>query len=307
MPTEPQLSFAIPFYGSVEYLHKAIASIRNQTLRDWTLVIVDDCSPSQGARALVESLGDTRITYFRNERNLGLADNWNRCVELCHTPLVTLLHSDDELYPRYAEMMLAAHRQWPDAAAVFCRALIVNEQSKPVFSLRDRVKRWLMPAADQAFVLVGEEGTRRLLRGNFVICPSLCYKRSAFDGLRFSTRWRFMLDLDFLVRVLLAGKQLVGLPDFAIRYRRHAEQVTVECERNLKMFTEEIDFLRWAAEEARTRGWMRARSVAQKMPIIKLQILHYALQDFMHFQFAAARMKLKLLGQGMGIKAQPPA
>ena len=49
-----------------------------------------------------------------------------------------------------------------------------------------------------------------------------------------------------------------------------------------------------------------ARSVAERMPIIKLQILHYALLDFMHFQFAAAWMKLKLLGTGMDTKAQRP-
>jgi glycosyltransferase involved in cell wall biosynthesis len=302
-----KISFAIPFYGSVEYLDRAIASVRKQTIDDWTLVVVDDCSPSEGARGLVENLGDARITYFRNDHNLGLAGNWNRCIDLSRTPLVTLLHSDDELCPRYAEMMLAAHAKWPHAGAIFCRAQIIDEQGEPVFSLRDLVKRWLMPSTTRPFELAGEEGTRCLLRGNFVICPSLCYKRSAFDALRFSTQWRFMLDLDFLVRGLMAGGRLVGLPDTAIRYRRHAEQVTVECERNLRMFTEEIGFLHWAAEESRRLGWGRAVAVAEKMPIIKLQILNYAAQDLMRFQFGAALMKMKLLVQGVGAALPPPA
>lgn len=290
-----QITFAIPFYGSLTFLDRALTSVTNQTVEDWKAIIVDDCSPSEGALELVKGLDDPRITYVRNERNLGLAGNWNRCIELTSTPLVTLLHSDDELFPHYARTMLDAHAAWPNAAAVFCEAETIDHRGEPIFSLRDRVKRWLLPVSGRPFALKGEEGARRLLRGNFVMCPSLCYKRRTFDGLRFLAEWQFVLDLDFLMRGLMAGEVFVGVPDKAFRYRRHPAQATVECERNLRMFVEEIAFWRWAADESRALGWSRAMAVAQTMAIIKLQLLYYVAVDLSTFRLRAALAKLKLL------------
>jgi glycosyltransferase involved in cell wall biosynthesis len=290
-----RITFAIPFYGSVVYLQRAIASIRSQTTGDWRAIVVDDCSPHAGVRELVEGLGDTRMTYSRNERNLGLAGNWNRCIELSTTPLVTLLHSDDELMPHYSQTMFDAHVHWPDAAAIFCRAQIIDAGSERIFSFRDRVKEWLLPAAKQTFVLAGEEGVRSLVRGNFVMCPTLCYNRLRLQGMQFSTGLDFVVDLEFYLRALMAGAEFVGLPDVAYRYRRHPGQVTAQCERNVRMFTEEIELWRWAARESRRRGWRRAATIAERMSIIKLQIGYYGLADLARFRPGDALEKLGLL------------
>jgi hypothetical protein len=54
---------------------------------------------------------DARISYVRNPTNLGIAGNWNRCLELAETALFTLHHADDRLNARYAEIIreLADH------------------------------------------------------------------------------------------------------------------------------------------------------------------------------------------------------
>jgi len=290
-----RITFAIPFYGSLVHLRRAIASACSQTACDWRAIIVDDCSPHAGVRELVEGVGDTRITYSRNERNLGLAGNWNRCIELSTTPLVTLLHSDDELLPHYAQTMLDAHALWPNALAIFCGAQIIDGNSEPIFSFRDLVKQWLLPAAKQPFVLAGEEGVSSLVRGNFVMCPTLCYNRARFQGMKFSTGWGFVVDVDFYLRALMAGAEFVGLPEVAYRYRRHPDQVTAQCERNARMFTEEIKLWRWAARESQKRGWERAATIAERMNIIKLQIGYYVLADLARVRPGDALEKLGLL------------
>ena len=292
--SDARLTFAIPFYGSPALLQRAIASICAQTTGDWRAVVVDDCSPGTGAREVVESFRDTRMGYFRNDQNLGLAGNWNRCIELSTTRLVTLLHSDDELFPHYAETMLDAHANWPSAAAVFCAAEIIAVDSEPVFSLRDQVKRWMVPVADQ-FVLAGQDGVCRLVRGNIVMCPTLCYNLDRLQGMRFSTDWSFVVDLEFDLRALMAGAELVGLSDVAYRYRRHPDQATAHSERDLSMFTEEIDLWRWVARESQLRGWRRAATIAERMRFIKLQIAAYALADLVRAQPRRAFEKLALL------------
>jgi GT2 family glycosyltransferase len=246
-------------------------------------------------RELVERFGDHRITYVRNEENLGLAGNWNRCVELSKTPLVTLVHGDDELMPHYAATMLAAHSKWPDAAAIFCEATVIDERGREVFSFRDYVKGWLLPDPKNPFALEGEQGVRSLLRGNFIMCPTLCYKRTLFQNITFSPEWRMVLDVDFYFRAIAKGAKFVGLRDVAYRYRRHAEQITAECELNLRIFSEEVELWRCAARDARARGWHGTAKVAESMTIIKLQLLYYLLADVRKLQFDAAGKKLTFL------------
>ena len=62
--------------------------------------MVDDAGPDPEACELVAGYADDRLTYVRNETNLGLAGNWNTCLRIAETEYVTLFHADDELDPR---------------------------------------------------------------------------------------------------------------------------------------------------------------------------------------------------------------
>ena len=141
--TDP-LTVAIPFYKGQAYLRRAIESVLRQTSPDWRLVVCDD-GPEPGTADLVASFGDPRVRYLKNERNLGMAGNWNRCLDAADTDLVNLLHNDDELLPDYVGEMLRAGCAFPDAAAFFCRAKVIDADGRATFSLVDYVKRFLQP------------------------------------------------------------------------------------------------------------------------------------------------------------------
>ena len=65
-----KFSVTIPAYKS-RYLREAIQSIASQTIDNWELIIVDDCSP-EDIRSVVEPfMTDSRIRYYRNEKNCG--------------------------------------------------------------------------------------------------------------------------------------------------------------------------------------------------------------------------------------------
>src|SRR4051812_10332837 len=105
------LTIAIPFYKGHDYLRRAIESVLRQSSPDWRLVVCDD-GPEPGTAELVAGFDDPRIRYEQNARNLGMAGNWNRCLDLATTDLVNLLHNDDELLPNYVAEMLAAGRSY---------------------------------------------------------------------------------------------------------------------------------------------------------------------------------------------------
>jgi glycosyltransferase involved in cell wall biosynthesis len=263
---QPAITFAIPFYRGVDHLERAVRSVVNQTIGEWRLLVVDDGgTDGAGAQALVDRLDDGRASYRRFE-NAGLAGNWNRCLDLATTDLVTILHGDDELLPHYGDVVVAAHERHRDATAVWCRVAIVDDAGRPVFSLPDAYKRVLAPrrrASDSGDALLrGDGGLASLLRGNHVFCPTLCYRRSALGTVRFDDRWRFVLDLALMAEVLLAGGSLVGVRDVAYRYRRHNESQTALLTATSERFVEEAAIHRPLASPRASAPMASARRCA---------------------------------------------
>ena len=60
------------------------------------MVIVDN-DPDADIEKIKQFLGDKKhiYRYFRNEKNIGMVGNWNRCIELALSENIVFLHSDD--------------------------------------------------------------------------------------------------------------------------------------------------------------------------------------------------------------------
>ena len=126
-----KLSFVLPAYKR-RFLKEAIASILDQTFREFELIVVDDCSP-EGLREIVEGFSDERVVYIRNKVNLGgknLVDNWNRCLELASGEYCVLASDDDIYLPRFAERMLALVGKYPDVDVFHCRTGVIDENGR---------------------------------------------------------------------------------------------------------------------------------------------------------------------------------
>ncbi|PAF47041.1 hypothetical protein BKH46_04790 [Helicobacter sp. 12S02634-8] len=60
-------------------------------------------APSQAGAILQNYTG--KLTYYRNQENLGLFGNWNRCLSLAKGQWVCILHDDDILMDNYIAQM----------------------------------------------------------------------------------------------------------------------------------------------------------------------------------------------------------
>jgi glycosyltransferase involved in cell wall biosynthesis len=292
-----RLTIAIPFHRGLDYLGEAIESVRSQTRGDWRLLVCDDRGEDGGVEELVRSFADPRIELRRNERNLGMVRNWNHCIDLAETELVTLLHADDRLLPEYAELMLALAQRHPRAAALFCDAEIIDAAGRRAFSLADAVKRLFVPAGERDVVLEGEEALRIVMAGNFIMCPTLCLRKPQLAARRFSTEWRQVQDLEFTSRLLMEGETLAGSRRAGYAYRRHPGNATELHSENLLRFEEEFQLFARVGERATELGWPRAARVARRAGIVKLHLLYRSLRDLARLRPSVALRKLRFLAR----------
>ena len=288
------ISFAVPYYSAPEYLREALESLRCQTHLNWEAVVVDDASPNSVADLIAE-FNDRRITYVRNDTNLGLAANWNKALALTNAPLVCILHSDDLLEPQYASTMVDLMTTNPDATAGHCRVSIIGPDGLPRRTLTDFVKRIIQPKAKGLIVSAGEDGLASMLRGSWIYCPTLCFRRSLLPSVPFDKSWRFMLDFDLIARIFLNGQQIIGTTSKLYRYRRHDGSQTRVLTNDLKRFEEEIAFYGQMYLAAKERQWHTAQRHAQRATVIRLHLLLQVAARLVHLRFVSAARALRLV------------
>jgi glycosyltransferase involved in cell wall biosynthesis len=254
----PGVCITIPFYSNLSYLAAALQSLLTQTDTDWTAIVIDDASPEIGAREHVIGLGDRRLRCVRNSTNLGIAANFNRCLDLGRevADIVTIFHADDVLEPGYVAAIRSAHRKFPTATCVAPRATVIDADGRRTRTLPDSVKRVLWPRK-LPMVLEGDRGLARVMHGLFFYCPAASYRVDLLLTVRFDGRWKQVMDLDLFARVLLADGSIALIPERAYRYRRHDAAATAQNTRSSVRATEEAAVIREIVAAAARRRWTR--------------------------------------------------
>lgn len=251
----------LPAYGSPALLRQAVLSVLAQEHDDWRLVVVDDADPDPATARWVAALDDPRVTWVRNERNLGVNGNFRRCLELAEAPVMTVMGQDDLMLPHHLALLagtLAAH---PEVDVVQPGVRVVDTDGSVVRPLGDRVKRALAPRG--ARLLTGEALAAGLLRGNWTYFPSLGWRTGTVRRIGFRPGLEVVLDLALLLDVARDGGSLAVLPEVTFGYRRHAASVSSRTAVDGRRFAEEARFYRDEAAAMRLLGWGAAARAAR--------------------------------------------
>ncbi len=88
------LTVIINEYNSKEFLHKCIASISNQSLKELEIIIIDDHSSTKASERDLDEWDD-KIRYVYNEKNIGLGASRNIGIGLASGKYICFIDSDD--------------------------------------------------------------------------------------------------------------------------------------------------------------------------------------------------------------------
>ena len=105
-----QISVIIPTYNRVDYLRNCLNSVLSQALpkEQMEIIVVDDCSSidiQAKIQAIVEEIGNGRVKFYRNPKNLGNAATFNVGINLAHGEWIHILHDDDWVLPNFYSTM----------------------------------------------------------------------------------------------------------------------------------------------------------------------------------------------------------
>lgn len=101
----PKVTIAIPTYNRVRYVKRAVQSALNQTYKNVEIIVSDNASPDN----TVEEVGkfkDERLVIIKQVKNLGLAGNFNTCLNKATGEYFILLSDDDYLEPTAIEELV---------------------------------------------------------------------------------------------------------------------------------------------------------------------------------------------------------
>ncbi len=98
-----KVSVIIPFYNRLDLLKRAVESVKNQTYKNWELILVDDCGSEK-----IDFPTD-EFTVIRNEENSGPGFSRQAGLELAKGEYVAFLDSDDYFAPEFISKSLAMH------------------------------------------------------------------------------------------------------------------------------------------------------------------------------------------------------
>lgn len=125
---QPKISFVCPSYNHAKYINVFVTSLLQQTISDWELIIVDDCS-SDGNVTAIKQFSDPRITLIENPFNKGINFGFGAAIERASSGIICLIASDDILLPEYSETVLNIFRD-DDVDVVYSPLQHINENGE---------------------------------------------------------------------------------------------------------------------------------------------------------------------------------
>lgn len=214
--TVPHVSVGMPVYNGERYIGQAIDSILSQTFTDVELIVSDNAS-TDGTERICRgyAAADSRVRYYRGDRNRGAAWNHSRVVELARGEYFKWQCHDDYCDSTFLEKCLAVLHRDPDVVLCYPRFVRVDEQGRPLGVKSSRV--------------VGEAQPHTRFR-------SMIYRRDSCEEIYGVTRTAVMgktaligpysnSDDTFLAELILHGR-FREVPEPLFFYRIHSAQST---------------------------------------------------------------------------------
>ncbi|MCC5651560.1 glycosyltransferase family 2 protein [Nostoc sp. XA013] len=221
MTPESKVTIAIPTYNRSELLKFSLKSVLSQNYSDYQVLVLDNASDDD-TEAVVRSFSDSRIIYVRNETNIGLFRNFQRAIEINHSPYLSFLPDDDILLPNFIGESVLALDKHPHAGLSVAQAELIDTNGIPVHvtgeELSDSFLEGLIDGLEFIHKIV--DGRKWILRASAVMFRACAL--AAVGGYD-TPHSKYMIDLNLYLRIA-AQFDIFFIAKELAQVRFHVEQ-----------------------------------------------------------------------------------
>ncbi|HEY3785329.1 MAG TPA: glycosyltransferase [Steroidobacteraceae bacterium] len=209
----PVVSIIVPTFDRLTYLRKTLASVFQQTLQDWELLIADDGSGAD-THAYLQTLEDdprVRVLWLPHSGRPSVARN--AALRAARGEYVAFLDSDDLWTPTKLQMQIDSLRRHPGCGWGYTRFVLVDDSGNPTDW--QRIRSWPIP---EGWIF------DRLVRSETVIAvPSVVVSRALLEQVGgFDEGLVMCEDYDLWLR-LAARSEVDAIDEPCTLVTRHAQ------------------------------------------------------------------------------------
>ena len=209
----PDVSVIMSVYNGEDYLSEAIESVINQSLENWELIVINDCSTDSTGEILSGFASkDERIMVYTNEVNLKLPASLNKAVSLSNGKYIARMDADDICLPERLEKQFKFMEEHSEVSMSSCRFMTVKKGIYAPGGAGGRCDNEALKAM--------------LLAANPILHPGVIAKAEVMKKYNYDTSLTCTEDLELWTRMTMAGLKMQILPEYLLIYRLHDKQIT---------------------------------------------------------------------------------
>lgn len=216
--------FVICAYGASPYLEECIISLKGQTV-PVTIMLVTS-TPNRHIEVLAAKY---QLQYYINQRQGGMADDWNFGIRQAKGRIVTIAHQDDIYEPDFAATTIENINRQTTPLIAFTNYGELRNDKKLTDNRNLKIKRAaLTPLKNRHLQKVRFVRRRILSLGNMICCPSVTYVKDNLTERVFASGFRSNIDWQAWERLSRQKGAFVYCSDILMYHRIHENSATTK-------------------------------------------------------------------------------
>jgi len=278
------IDIIIPNYNGAAHLPTCLDALRQQTRRDFCVVVVDDGSTDASCELLARFYPEVQVIALAENRGLAVAVN--AAFDATGGEYVALLNNDTEVHPHWLEHLVGALDRYPEYDFAASKLMLFDRRDH-IHSAGDYYRSNGVPG--NRGVWQRDSARYNVMEEVFGPCAgAAAYRRSALEALAEDGRVldedlvMYCEDVDLNIRARLRGVRTIYVPRAVVYHRLSATGggalASYYCGRNFVLV--------WAKNMPGALAW-------RFWPALLRAQIGYALESFWHIREAAARARLR--------------
>lgn len=246
-----RVSIVVPNYNHARYLQQRVDSVFQQTLDDYEVILLDDCSSDGSAALLTPYASHPKVVHFAiNRERAGTFKQWQEAVRCARGEYVWIAESDDVAEPTFLERLVPLLDRDTNVGIAYCQSQIIDEYGTILFDNQSWTTDLDPILWHKSFTLDGNRALRDyfIFRNVIPNASAALFRRELFQRVSLDiVDFRYTGDWMAWVQ-MLCGSSLAFTPERLNYFRRHSATTRTrtrfdQAERYLKENYRIVDFI----------------------------------------------------------------